>query len=540
MARRKKHISSQAGRLWKTANLLRVQGHFELAKDLFLELLESPITLNNPTLRVDALNELVICQRALDEYEDAIGYAWEAFEIAELHQYMLGKGEAFHNLGAISHLSGGDEALAYFRAAIKIMEHVGNSAGVARSLLHIGMMARDQGKFEKAEGDFSTAYNLFQASLEDLDPEDHLEVKQGSLRSLTQLALTKLTKKDPSQALESCKKALDLAEEVAQNNRLATIHRLMALTYWLLGVPHKSKIAFQHAIDEASRASRSQDLAFTYQWGGVFFWESDDPTTAFDYLSESLNHWRLLSNIKQQSNTLFFLVGLSFEAFPDQLPAFLVGLEQLWQVLARSNNRKQLLLQIELARVFQDNLKAKARGYSFGLTRKYERVLRLARNHHQTNIALLTYPFLLELLIPDVKVSSGITDANKSQVMTLVSQLYNDLDATPILNYQFVVIDAIILVFYELDFKKALEKLKPVQAYFRTKQLHLLSQRVEVLAQTFVEKLKLLVDASGQNNPDKMRELAHECQSFYRSEISNYLKQFKFNCLLYTGIIPTI
>ena len=142
---------SPGKKIWLTGHELRLQGNFELAIDLFRDILSSPAS-QDTILKVDTLNELVICNRAIHAYDESMDYSLEALHLAKSVDYKIGMANALLNLGALAHLSHSlKEAKNFFRESLTIFEsELNDILGVAKVLLHLGLVSIDEGMIEKA------------------------------------------------------------------------------------------------------------------------------------------------------------------------------------------------------------------------------------------------------------------------------------------------------------------------------------------------------------------------------------------------------
>ena len=220
---------SPGRKIWITGHELRLQGNFELAIDLLNDILSSPAA-HDTLLKVDTLNELVICNRALHAYDQSMDYSLEALELAKSIDYKLGMANALLNLGALAHLSYSlSEAKDFFRQSLYVFEvELKDTLGIAKVLLHLSIVSRDESMLEKAEGDLYTAYKLIEKEYS--DPE----YRYVLVRILNHLGNTKLLDLNFIDGIKLFKESLTLSENTKDESKKPMILRNLALCYLIL------------------------------------------------------------------------------------------------------------------------------------------------------------------------------------------------------------------------------------------------------------------------------------------------------------------
>ncbi|MHA2365191.1 MAG: tetratricopeptide repeat protein, partial [Candidatus Hodarchaeales archaeon] len=482
-------------------------------------------------LKIDTQNELAICNRVLNEFEEAMSYSFDALKLATQMNYFLGQAEALHNLGVLSQMAGAfDDALDYLRRSIAIKEKIPHSQKlIARSLLHVGIISRRENKLDKAEGNLHTAFRLFRL-------HSDLESQLGSLSVMIQLSNCKLLKEIPREALKLYEDAITVAEELENEFFVQKINRMSALSYWMLDSPNTNKV-FSISLIQAEQFGRIGDLATTKFWMGIYYWSQKESELAWLSLNESYNHFKSANNTRSERLIVFYIVVLSSEIKPELTEKYCKILEDLWKEVKLSKEQNiETLLQIELSRVLNDQVKAKKKGYSFGIIRKYETVLRHARRQQQVDMAFLIYTYLFNLLIPD---------NNEKQSFTLLKQATRDFKSHATLRQFFQIAKSLIELYFRLDFTKALEQLKKSKKYFQNKGLDNLNQKLDNLTKNCFQNLQLMLEITQPKEKDRskikeLKEKALEYQAEIKEEILIYLEEFKFKIIFYKQILPSI
>lgn len=531
---------SPLAKLWKTAYDLRIQGHFQLAKEIYSEITQA-LSENSSKieLKVNSLNELAVCYRALNDFETAMSSSFEALSLATDSAYYIGKADAFHHLGVLSQFSGDfDDALVYFRNSIKINEGIEErKQAIALTLLHIGILARQKGKLDKAEGDMHTAFRLFTL-------KNTFESQIGTLRVMIQLANLKLLKEKPIEALNSYGEAMTIANDIKNISRYSLISRMSAACYWFMESIEEAKDSFLVSIKEAEHTGRFEDLILSKLWFGVFNWWQNNLEQAVELITQSYQISKLNKTKKQEYLILFYLITLAFERLDlTLLDNFKSSLEELWKNSRKKN--QQILIYIEFSRVLKDYAVSNQARYSFGIIRKFEKVLRLSRRHHQENLTFIIYTFMLDRLLQFYVRDNSDSNEIKSQVLKLIKQALLDLKKTDLTLYNyFKIVESLIKVYFELNFSLALNSLSQSQIFFKNKGMTKWVDKLNLLADNYMKKLEKLLELSSSDNknPDiqNLKALVIEYQEEIHQKISLYLREFRFKVILTKYILNPV
>ncbi|MEL6141110.1 MAG: tetratricopeptide repeat protein, partial [Bacteroidota bacterium] len=156
--------------------------------------------LTHDQVRVDLLNQLGYEYWIVDPKQSEV-YGTEALEIAKLLPYPAGKAFAKRVIG-VAHWARGNLELSFtfLVNAEKDYQNLGDSLGLANSMLNLGMAYFDQGKFKTAKAKYVAALALFE---------------RRSLNSRIATTYTKLSdlfiaEGDYEQAYDYLRRALDI------------------------------------------------------------------------------------------------------------------------------------------------------------------------------------------------------------------------------------------------------------------------------------------------------------------------------------------
>ncbi len=517
---------SPGKKIWITGHELRLQGNFELAIDLFRDILLSPAA-HEPHLKVDTLNELVICNRALHAYDESMDYSLEALELAKNADYKIGMANALLNLGALAHLSFSlKEAKKFFRESLTIFEReLNDKLGIAKVLLHLGLVSRDEGMIEKAEGDLYTAYKLIEKDYQ--DPE----YRYVLVRLLNHLGNTKLLSLNFIEGITLFKESLTLSENTKDESKKPMILRNLALCYLILDHEKEFNNLIIESINISIQRKQINEAYLSKIYLALYYFR----TSQINNFTTNLIDIQNLSGSKFTNSNffIFFITGLLKNELQDKtINETLVNMEDYYRTTNHSirNNQNLILLEIELVRLMHDQIVAQQGGYSFGLSRKFEKVIRVARGHKVERIYLIAYIYLLDILIPKIKMESGIEDENNDSVMKLLKQIKGDI-SNQLFIQLFSILEVLITIFYTMDFSVNITKLIEIKTYFARAKMSELELRVFKLENNLSEKLARLTEVTEMNNIDNIKKTVFSFQQEIRIQITDYLRFFRFKVL---------
>ena len=517
---------SPGKKIWLTGHELRLQGNFELAIDLLKDILLSPAS-QDAILKVDTLNELVICNRALHAYDESMDYSLEALEIAKSINYKVGMANALLNLGALAHLSNSlKEAKNFFRESLTIFEsELNDKLGVAKILVHLGLVSRDEGMIEKAEGDLYTAYKLIEKQFN--DPE----YRYVLIRVLNHLGNTKLFYLNFVDGIKLFKESLTLSENTKDESKKPMILRNLALCYLILD--HAKE--FDDLITESINISNQRKQVIETFLSNIFLQVYYFRTNKVSEFTSNLSTLQNLSSHKFTTKNffIFFITGLFKNELEDKT---IIETLQSMEDYYRTNNhlikhdQNLILLEIEFVRVLNDQIIAQQGGYSFGLSRKFEKLIRVARGHKEERIYLLAYIHLLDLLIPKIHLEPGIKDENNDSALKLIKQIKGDI-SNQLLTHLFSILEGLINIFYTMEFSENISKLIQIKKYFSSHKMSELELRVFRLENDLSEKLARLTEVTELNNIETIKNTVFTFQQQIRSQISNQFRFFRFKVI---------
>jgi tetratricopeptide (TPR) repeat protein len=516
---------SPGKKIFITGHELRLQGNFELAIELLLDILSSPI--QDPILRVDTLNELVICNRALHIYDNALNFSLEALKVAEDNNYRSGMANSLLNLGALAHLSYSlKEAKDFFRRALNIFEsELNDTLGVAKVLIHIGLVSRDEGMIEKAEGNLYTSYKLIEKNYADS------EYRYVLIRALNHLGNTKLLELNFLDGIKLFKESLALSENTKDVGKKPLILRNLALCYLILDLKNDFLALIAESIQISTVRKQTYEIYLSKMYELVFYYQNRN----YDSTDNLLDDLEQLSSVKQINNNffVFFITGLiKNELNSITIKETLTGMEDYF----RGNNYKiknelnLILLEIETIRVLTDQITAQHGGFTFGLMRKFEKLIRVARGHKEERIYLILYTYLLDLMIPRIKKDDKIRDENNESIVKLLKQIRNDISSQLFIQL-FIVLEVLITIFYTMDFSESISKLLKVKNYFSQIKMTEIEVIIFRLENDLSEKLAKLTEVTELNNIENIKKTVTGFQNDLRIQITEILRYFRFKVL---------
>ena len=513
---------SPGKKIWITGHELRLQGNFELAIDLFQDILSSPAS-HDSVLKIDTLNELVICNRALHVYEMAAEYSLEALELSKQIDYKGGMANAFLNLGALSHLSYSlKEAKDFFRQALTIFESdLNDKLGIAKILLHLGLVSRDEGMIEKAEGDLYTAYKLIEKDYN--DPE----YRYVLVRILNHLGNTKLLDMNFTDGIKLFKESLNFSENTKDVYKKPMILRNLALCYLILDHDKEFSQLIAESISISNNLNQINEVYQSTLF--LFFYEFEKKD--YSNINNHLIELKQLSRLKytHQNFLIFFLTGLlKNETLDNSITGTLTNMEDYYRENNHQITQKQnlILLEIESLRVLTDQIG----GYSFGLSRKFEKLIRVARGHKEERIYLIIYSYLLDILVPKIRGSNSIKDENSDSVTKLMRQIRSDI-SNQLFSHLFSILEVLINIFYTMEFSENITKLVQIKDYFSKHKMNVLEVQIFKLENELSEKLAKLTEITESNDIEKIKSTVFNYQNDIRNQISIYLRYFRFKVL---------
>lgn len=517
---------SPGKKIWITGHELRLQGNFELAIDLFQDILTSPASQDN-ILKIDTLNELVICNRALHIYEMAAEYSLEALELSKGINYKVGMANAYLNLGALSHLSYSlKEAKDFFRESLNIFESdLNDKLGIAKVLLHLGLVSRDEGMIEKAEGDLYTAYKLIEKNY--TDPE----FRYVLVRILNHLGNTKLLDLNFLEGIKLFKESLNFSENTKDESKKPMILRNLALCYLILDHDKEFNELLNDSLTISNNLKQINELYLSTMYRFLYEFQNK----RFQDCQKLFIDLQNLSRVKysHQNFLIFFIAGLVKNESSDRtIKETLSSMEDYYRQNNHqiTQNNNLILLEIESVRVLTDQIIAEKGGYSFGLSRKFEKLIRVARGHKEERIYLIIYSYLLELLVPKISGSSSIKDENFDSVTKLMKQIRSDI-SNQLFSQLFSILEVLINIFYTISFTENITKLQKIKEYFSKHNMTVLELQIFKLENDLSEKLAKLTEITELNDIEKIKSTVFGYQQDIRNQISIYLRYFRFKVL---------
>lgn len=181
---------------------------------------------NDLRLTSDALNNLSVVYRQLENYPAAIDHCRRGLDLCRQLGHSYGEGLALGNLGGI-HFAKRDlsAALQYYLAALRIFERLDDHYGQAQSLMGISITLAKQGKLTQAMTKLEACLAI-QRTIGD---------RFGEAQSLNNLGIIQRLQGQIPQAIESFESSLKLKRELGDKQGTATALSNMSYAYQQLG-----------------------------------------------------------------------------------------------------------------------------------------------------------------------------------------------------------------------------------------------------------------------------------------------------------------
>ena len=248
-----------------------------------------------------------------------------------------------------------------------------------------------------------------------------------------------------------------------------------------------------------------------------------------------MNELESLTNLKYSNNNflIYFVVGLlKSETRDKSIIETLSNMENYFRSSNHNikNDHNLILLELVTIRVLSDQITAEAGGYSFGLSRNFEKLIRVARGHKEERVYLIAYCYLLDLLIPKIRGQVSIKDEYYDPVVKLMKQIKSDI-SNQLFSQLFSILEVLINIFYTMEFSENIDKLNKVKASITQYKMSELELQIFKLENDLSEKLAKLTEVTELNDLEKIRQTVFSFQQDLRAKISIYLRYFRFKVL---------
>ena len=186
------------------------------------------------------------------------------------------------------------EALARYRIAQNIAEQIGDQAGMADTLINIGIV-------HESQSDYAQAIERYQKSLSLSEASGN---KAGASRALLNIGIAYYSQGDYAQAIEHYQKSLSLSEALGDNTGVSKALNNIGAAYQSRGdyaqaIEHyrKSMALFENLGDKAGVSSMLYNIGNAHQRQG-------DYAQALDYYQKSLAMFEALGDKAMVSRTM--------------------------------------------------------------------------------------------------------------------------------------------------------------------------------------------------------------------------------------------
>ena len=267
----------------------------------------------------EALNNLGIIYQRKADYLNALDYYQEAIRIAEVAEYLEGKGWPLNNIGEIYRLLGKyDEAWDYLNQAMDIWLEIRNRNGEAWTLNSMGTV-------HYVRSDYEGALDLFQQSLELSREIDYFE---NETRALNNLGAIYSSLGDFEQALDYFEEGLQVAKETGDHFREGYFLNNIGSSFHDLGEEDKVLPYLEQALTVFEDVGGQYGQAFTMVSIGEHYWRNEEYDLALANLKEALEIMRQIKNLSGEAFTLS-RIGLVYFAQDNRDEALVVYQEAL-------------------------------------------------------------------------------------------------------------------------------------------------------------------------------------------------------------------
>ncbi|WP_344446755.1 ATP-binding protein, partial [Kitasatospora nipponensis] len=207
--------------------LLRNQGHWNLARALHRTALETALRIADRHGRAEALTHLGTFQRLTGEHEVGGEHLRQALALFEQLAEPTGQAAVLVQLGAMERTFGDNGASrGYFERALELSDAALDPYGQAEALSQLGILGRITGEYRQATGHATRALELFRA----------VGNRTGQSAVLSELSLIQQLTGDLSAAEDSLQQALALCrareDRPGEAYALAGLGSLHQLTGW--------------------------------------------------------------------------------------------------------------------------------------------------------------------------------------------------------------------------------------------------------------------------------------------------------------------
>ncbi len=229
-----------AGLLWK-------RGEMPRAENLLSEVNVTAETFDDEEVLSDIYYQLGEIQYVKQFYmndvesKEALPFHEKALELRLRLGDMKGASDSYSRVGTI-HERLGDWKKAYqcYQEAIKIAEEIGYKQGLTRPLTHIGGHHRRGGEMQKALEHYQEALRVSQES----------GVQEDVMFSIFNVAqMLHRMNGDPEEAMDQCRRALEIAERTGFKLAMARVNYGIALIHLREGCLDRAREHFQRVIE---------------------------------------------------------------------------------------------------------------------------------------------------------------------------------------------------------------------------------------------------------------------------------------------------
>jgi len=235
-------------------------------------------TVKDKEEKSDILREVGIIFSYLGEFDEALEYYKKALKLYE----ELGRKERIANqlgnIGIVFNIKGElDKALEYFEKALKLFEESGGKEGIAAQLGNKGIVYKNKGEFDKALEYLKKA----------LEIDEELGEKEGIAIQLGNIGIVYKNKGEFDKALDYFKMALKLNEELERKKGIANQLGNLGVIYGIRGEFNKALEYFEKALIIFKEMGSKIEIAKTLMNMGDIFIQKMNKKRAMDYYLEA-------------------------------------------------------------------------------------------------------------------------------------------------------------------------------------------------------------------------------------------------------------
>jgi tetratricopeptide (TPR) repeat protein len=226
-----------------------------------------------------SLNRLGNCYYSLGQYEKAIAYHQQHYDISEEIGDRQGVGNSLGNLGSCyKDLGQYEKAIAYHQQSLEIKEEMGNRQGVAISLGNLGVCYKNLGQYEKAIVHHQKHHDI----------SEEIGFRQGVAISVGNLGLCYDSLGQYEKAIAHHQKHHDISEEIGFRRGVAISLGNLGNCYNFLGHHEKAITYHQQHHDISKEIGFRQGVALSLHNMGESLIKLENYSEAEIKIQESL------------------------------------------------------------------------------------------------------------------------------------------------------------------------------------------------------------------------------------------------------------